>query len=170
MGKHGAAPKTFYEHYCAEGLVPQEHLDRLARDDTHRMACALAVSGRLDGTQLLGRVTDSAVASAAAAAGETAPRLHRHNTTSHLIPEYCLPLGRAKHYYTGLVAPGLLWRVQSLLLAHETGEHCQRLYREWQLSHCAPLDAPAAMPMPSLAALLEAITPRMCLELIDSER
>ena len=46
-------------------------------------------------------------------------RRHRHALRTSLIPEFCRPLGKAKWMFVGLVAPAVIWRVQSLLIAVE---------------------------------------------------
>ena len=154
-------PRTYFDHYFNEGLAPAPHIQTLLEKPGHRLVCALAVNGKLDSIPLLGRI------SASTRVSTQSP--HSHAFISHLIPEYCSPLGKAKYYFIGVVAPSLIWRLQSLYLAEEAGNQVGKLYGEWSTkfgSNKTAIDYRA----PDINLTLEAITPRMAMESMNSER
>jgi hypothetical protein len=174
--------KTFYDHFIKEGSTPRADLDRIVADPTQHLVRALAVNGKLDAAALLGRVLyapgdDNMSPDNNRIDSSVTCKLHRHSYMSYLLPEFCTPLGRAEYYFTGLIAPCLMWRVQSIFSAIELRTSVGELYREWKLTHPGlnmledDLDVTSSSSMvPGIMAHLEASTPRMCVELIDSER
>ena len=154
-------PRTFFDHYLIEGLAPAEHLQTILEDSSHKLVCTLAVNGKLDGIPLLSRI--------AVSPGNLAKKTHNHAFMSHLIPEFCSPLGKAKYYFIGVVAPSLIWRLQSLYLAKEASDRVGTLYGEWITKYGKRCDDILSF-TPDVNLSLEAITPRMAMECINSER
>lgn len=156
-------PRTYFAHYFTEGLAPADHLQTLLENVSHRLVCTFAVNGKLDGIPLLSRN--------AASVGASAVKTHNHAFISHLIPEYCSPLGKAKYYFIGVVAPSLIWRLQSLYLAEEASDRVGELYGEWTTKYGNhQQDDDATYRTPDVNLSLEAITPRMAMECMNSER
>lgn len=156
MDPKAAVPKTFLEHYLEEGSIPPDVLQGYSADPNHRMIRCMGISGKLNGVRLLNRITSA-----------HDNKVHRHAYVIHLIPEYCSMMGNALYYYVGLAAPCFAWRLKSLLLAQEARDHTWRLYKEYALAEGSLADS---LQLPSIDMVLEAITPRMCLEIMDSER
>jgi ERCC4-related helicase/dsRNA-specific ribonuclease len=120
-------------------------------------------------------------------------RFHTHAAPLFLIPELCQVLGKCKWYAVGLVAPSLIWRIESLLLAVEAKNTLikaivkfdKNLQKHQQLNHstdqeefdfnliCHTLSEKSnelLFPVPKASLMLEAISPRLVGEMIDSER
>jgi dsRNA-specific ribonuclease len=74
-------------------------------------------------------------------------------------------LGHGKWYFLGLMLPSLAWRIQSLLLAIELRDFLKNRIRAHDPS-CEVI----SNELPSADAMLEALTPRRCQELIQFER
>jgi hypothetical protein len=154
--------KTFFEYYTSENLAALDILKELYEDSTHTLLTALPVSGKMDATSMLLPATKGKNLEHA--------KPHRHSITSHLIPEFCSPLGKAKYYYIGMTAPCLVWRLQSLFLAQEAATHTKRLYKEWQVANHQDVETHHTEVVLGAHLMLTAITPRMTLENINSER
>lgn len=99
-------------------------------------------------------------------------RYHNHSVAMHLLPETCHPLGKAKWFYFGLVAPCVAWRVQSILLGNECIEkliNCAEKYNCTASSD--PIDIHKfASTSPNSLDMLRAITFRCAAESFDNER
>ena len=44
---------------------------------------------------------------------------HSHSNPIYLLPEVCRPLGQARHFFIGLAIGSCVWRLESILVAHE---------------------------------------------------
>ena len=154
-------PRTYFEHYLIEGLAPSSHLYSLLDKADHRLICTLAVNGRLDGLPLLSRIPSMST--------NCARKPHNHSFITYLIPEYCTPLGKAKYYYIGVVAPTLIWRMQSLYLAEEASSHIRKLYDNWMKNNSISRNS-SEYGGPDVNLILESITPRMAMENMNNER
>ena len=99
-------------------------------------------------------------------------RYHNHSVAMHLLPESCHPLGKAKWFYFGLVAPCVAWRIQTILLGNECIEkiiNCAEKYNSTASSD--PIDIHKFVDIsPNSLDMLRAITFRCAGESFDNER
>ena len=166
MDKDSANTKTFFDHYRDSNLLSHDDLQNLVARSRFKMARVLAVNGKLDTLPMLARLTN--------VKEEMARKPHHHSFISHLPPDYCVILGLARYYYIGIVAPSCVWRLLSLILAAEATAFVRNLSQKHFVpsSLSPPADSKAVYfhLTPSLSIMLDAITPRMCMESMDSER
>lgn len=135
-----------------ETLVPQQVTDQY----------------NLTVAQSLGQIFDDGVGGSI----NNVSRYHNHSVTMHLLPESCHPLGKAKWFYFGLVAPCVAWRVQTILLGNECVEkiiNCAETYNSTVFSD--PIDIQRFVSIsPHSLDMLRAITFRCAGESFDNER
>lgn len=78
----------------------------------HELIRATGVTARLSLVQILQNSVDvNSITSA--------PSVHNHSSSTHLLPSQCKALGRSRWYYCGLIQPTIIWKLQGLLLAME---------------------------------------------------
>ena len=104
-----------------------------------------------------------------------------------MAPEFCRVVGEAKWFFCGLVAPSVIWRMQSLVLAEEArsavmvlmdaaptvGKSQEEIMIVNEVTELAKMTGVASsvpIVLPSSLIMLEAITPRMAGERLNSER
>lgn len=112
---------------------------------------------------------------------------HTHSDSIMMAPEFCRVVGEAKWFFCGLVAPSVIWRMQSLVLAEEARSAIMVLVDaiptdmrsqeetmiENEVTELVKMTGvKSSMPiiLPSSIIMLEAITPRMAGERLNSER
>eukprot|EP01038_Epipyxis_sp_PR26KG_P010334 gene10334-13884_t len=194
-----AFPVTFMEHFRTKYITHLPFLDEHENDENYVLQEVWPVASRLTLTHVLGkphtkgiveRVVDRCMIRRKIIAEEER-RIHTHTSSIHLIPELCRGIGKVKWMLVGQVAPSIIWRIQSLLLSVETRGCIVKAVKSFEdahllknvdnmvdknggevvqddLFHERGMDSPLVVPNATL--MLEAITPRMARELIDSER
>ena len=112
---------------------------------------------------------------------------HTHSDSIMMAPEFCRVVGEAKWFFCGLVAPSVIWRMQSLVLAEEArsalmvlmdvaptvGRSQEEIMIANEVTELAKMTGVASsvpIVLPSSLIMLEAITPRMAGERLNSER
>ena len=113
---------------------------------------------------------------------------HTHSKSIMVVPEFCRVVGEAKWFFCGLVAPSVVWRMQSLVLAEEARAAIVTLMDAPRATDRSQVESktergevtglammmgmvsslPVILPSPSI--MLEALTPRMAGERLNSER
>eukprot|EP00602_Paraphysomonas_sp_CaronLab_P011866 CAMPEP_0185040496 /NCGR_PEP_ID=MMETSP1103-20130426/38629_1 /TAXON_ID=36769 /ORGANISM="Paraphysomonas bandaiensis, Strain Caron Lab Isolate" /LENGTH=695 /DNA_ID=CAMNT_0027579821 /DNA_START=89 /DNA_END=2176 /DNA_ORIENTATION=+ len=167
-------PVTFKEHYLSKNRISPSEVARIESDPSHRLVHAASVSGRLSLVQVLDKVVTENIID----------QEHSHVSIQHLLPEQCVVLGDALWFLVGQVAPSMMWRVMSLLLALEARDHIMATLPLPVPLHiiqsAVDMDYPKEstcacenyrnVRLPSPKLVLEALTPRMTKEVLDSER
>lgn len=147
---------TYAEYYLSKGLASAEAVKGMVESPSHHLLSAIGVPGNFIVENFLGCTENTA-------------NYSRLSTIAHLIPETCEIIGNARDYFLSISMPAILWRAQSMQLAKECLAEVHNLYMrsEWGATAC---DFDSGCINPSISLILEAITPRMCQENIDSER
>jgi hypothetical protein len=135
-------PLTYYTHLTTSNDALKPLLSHLANDSQHRMLLVHEINRSASPVSLLGFNNRKA-----------------ERTPTHVVPELCSVMGDGMWYYFSQLVPSVVYRVQSLLLASEA--------RDFLFSNSCNTNN---YKLPSLPLLLSALTPKMCLEGIDSER
>jgi dsRNA-specific ribonuclease/ERCC4-related helicase len=187
---------TFQEYYLGKGLVTWSEIEKMTSQQqtspspssTSSLSSpqlplikAASLAGRLSLVQILDQVVSTS---------EIIEEKHSHTVVSHLLPQHCHIIGEVKWMMIGLVAPSMIWRIQSLLLAVEAREKIRQLMPPKEsletIPRC-PYFAPSPVSsgdrnptsqsqssseyqLPSPSLMLKALTPRLTQEILDSER
>jgi dsRNA-specific ribonuclease len=171
-----AGPITYRDYYLSKGLITQSEVQALAEiSPSLPLVQSVSLAGRLSLVQILDQVVTKAV---------IIEEEHTHSAVTYLLPQHCEIIGEVKWMMIGLVAPSMIWRIQSLLLALEAREKISLLMPPNEplqviqscpyLKHLPPSPSLSTdannyqLPSPSL--MLKALTPRMTQEILDSER
>jgi dsRNA-specific ribonuclease len=175
---------TFQDYYLSKGLATGAEIEKMVK--THQqtsssqlpMIKAASLAGRLSLVQILDQVVSQS---------EIIEERHSHTVVSHFLPQHCHIIGEVKWMMIGLVAPSMIWRIQSLLLAVEAREKIRQLmppkesletiprcpyFASSSSSSSAERDptSPPDYQLPSPSLMLKALTPRLTQEILDSER
>ena len=151
-------PKRYFDFFLEKDYVCAESLNAMFNKSNHRLVTSIGVGCRLTAESLISSPELMAV------------DVNHSSKPAHLIPEYCQVVGSLEYYLLGIGLPSLIWRIQSLLLAHECLEHIKSLYTQI-LSLESRSDTPLQeLLFPSPILMLEALTPRLCQENINCER
>jgi len=177
--------ETYLQYYLSKGRLTMERADAMRESNSHELIRAMGVNMRLSLIQILRNTQSESYASAA----------HNHTSITHLLPSQCKLLGRGRWFFCGLVVPSITWRVQSLLLSIEARNVLsQKLSLKQNLSgslfqkmkesirkqtSCSGSSffgvndvqiSNSTTALPSANMMLAALTPRLALEIHDSER
>eukprot|EP00595_Chromulina_sp_UTEXLB2642_P000948 CAMPEP_0196763732 /NCGR_PEP_ID=MMETSP1095-20130614/4626_1 /TAXON_ID=96789 ORGANISM="Chromulina nebulosa, Strain UTEXLB2642" /NCGR_SAMPLE_ID=MMETSP1095 /ASSEMBLY_ACC=CAM_ASM_000446 /LENGTH=1704 /DNA_ID=CAMNT_0042117539 /DNA_START=96 /DNA_END=5207 /DNA_ORIENTATION=+ len=111
-----------------------------------------------------------------------APHSSHHEKIYTSSRASCIILGHSKYFFLGLIAPSIIWRITSLLLAEEARSYLTSLFDKsfsYEISKCNNLSVDVlfnknksedTLSIPSNNTILESITPRRCNEHINFER
>ena len=114
---------TFKELFKRRYPLHVDLIESLAADPNHRLFRVVTIVNKLTLHCLFTKtpkMTKEVFLSVASASGIRKPvMLHTHSNPLYLLPEFCRPIGKAKHYMTGLMAPSIVWKIIGLVHADE---------------------------------------------------
>lgn len=167
--------RSFLEHFKMKRLVAESELEELARNADHRLTQSLMISPINSHFQLVDRV-DCGYDDLQSLPldNDDAPKNSNHKkireSICHLIPEYCVSLGRSAWYYMGMLSPAIIYRIQGHMLSYELKVQFENLPLSADRSEDGPL---SQYPFPinaPICLIQEALTARMAHDSFDSER
>lgn len=131
---------TYREHFAKRNTEFLSLIDRMGEDPNYRLAKSFPVTSILTLHDLL-----------------KASHAKEKSEINDVVLEGCQLLGNAKWYYVSLILPGLAHRIKSLQLAEEA--------LDW-----ATAKVSNKFDFEDIALMLEAITPKLALEHLNSEK
>lgn len=183
---------TYGEYLRAKRPHLAEAIERHHRDPTHRLIAANQISTKSTHTLMLSTISDQIKCSSEWMRRNSVFRPNPQKL--HFLAEQCRPIGKLRWFHMTRLLPSVMYRVVSLQLAVE----CRELMKgkieaakasiaatpvpsrpETPQSELAPdqrmrdritLTEPDFTAVPRVATMLEAMTPKMAIEHLDSER
>lgn len=154
---------TYADYFLSKNRITLAELDILRTNRDHRLVPCFPMAGRLTLVQLLDRFDMKDISA-------NDPRAEYPTL---LIPEHCTIIGDASLFLGGLMIPSLVWRLQSQLLAIEARRYIMNAQYFQKFQQLRMVDATitdVAIEAPPLSLFLTALTPRMTIEAMNSER
>ena len=152
----------YHEYFLRKGKITEERINELHRDSSFELMPVRGVHIKCSAENLLTPPNREI---------DTSCSVRNVDGVRYLLPEMCFEIGSLHHYSCGILFPCIIWRVQSVFIAHECLRDIHRLFdRNREGSSSMKACSQKELRIPSLTLILEAITPRMALETIDCER
>lgn len=131
-------PVTFKELFQRRHQHHGEFVEKLAEDPNHRLFRVVTIVNKLTLHCLFTKtpkMTKDAYLNVASSSNVSKPAVfHTHSNPLYLLGEFCRPIGRAKHYMTGLMAPSIVWKIIGLVHADEARNEIGRIIYGFSLS------------------------------------
>ena len=105
---------TFREYYLSKAQITESDVAKIEQHNSSSSSILLVKSASLAGRLSLVQILDQVITNS-----DIIEEEHTHTLVSYLLPQQCLIIGEVKWMLIGLVAPSMIWRIQSLLLALE---------------------------------------------------